>query len=49
MLKLMIRSPLKSLGDISAMYSGATCIAVPIPKPKITLPIYAYIMSFNIS
>lgn len=30
--------PLKSFGAISAMYSGATCIAVPIPKPNITRP-----------
>ena len=30
--------PLKSLGAVSAMYRGATCIAVPIPNPNITRP-----------
>ena len=30
--------PRKSLGAVSAIYRGATCMAVPIPNPNITRP-----------
>lgn len=30
--------PLRSSGAVSAIYKGATCMAVPIPNPKISLP-----------
>ena len=33
--------PRNALGDVSAMYNGATCMAVPIPKPNIIRPTYS--------